>query len=71
MYTKGVIKSGKLRCGYVAYSPGCLKDPNTGELSGIGIDSIKMVAKNLGLQVEWAEEVGWGHDDRRFGNQSL
>src|SRR5207253_5761520 len=41
-------------------NPGCLKDPNTGKLSGIGIDSLEMAAKNLGLKVEWTEEVGWG-----------
>ncbi len=55
-----VIKAGKIRCGYVVYTPGCLKDPNTGKLSGIGIDTLEMVAKNLGLKIEWAEEVGWG-----------
>ncbi len=55
-----VMGSGKIRCGYVVYNPGCLKDPNTGKLSGIGIDTIEQVAKNLGLKVEWTEEVGWG-----------
>lgn len=55
-----VMNGGKIRCGYVVYNPGCLKDPNTGKLSGIGIDTIEMVAKNLGLKVEWTEEVGWG-----------
>ncbi len=55
-----VMNQGKIRCGYVVYNPGCLKDPNTGKLSGIGIETIEMVAKNLGLKVEWAEEVGWG-----------
>jgi len=55
-----VIKQGKIRCAYVIYSPGCLKDPNSGKLSGIGIEAIEMVAKNLGLQVEFTEEVGWG-----------
>jgi ABC-type amino acid transport substrate-binding protein len=55
-----VIKQGKIRCGYVVYSPGCLKDPNSGKLSGIGIETIELVGKNLGLKVEWAEEVGWG-----------
>lgn len=55
-----VIKQGKIRCGYAVYNPGCLKDPNTGKLSGIGIETLEMVAKNLGLEVEWTEEVGWG-----------
>jgi len=55
-----VMKQGKIHCGYVVYNPGCLKYPNTGKLSGIGIETIEMVAKNLGLKVEWTEEVGWG-----------
>jgi ABC-type amino acid transport substrate-binding protein len=55
-----VMQKGKIRCGYVVYSPGCLKDPNTGKLSGIGIDTLEMVGKNLGLKVEWTEETGWG-----------
>ncbi len=59
LYEK-VMGSGTIRCGYVIYNPGCLKDPNTGKLSGIGIETIEQVAKNLGLKVEWTEEVGWG-----------
>lgn len=55
-----VMQSGKIRCGYAIYNPGCLKDPNTGKLSGIGVDTLEMAAKNLGLKVEWTEEVGWG-----------
>ncbi len=55
-----VMKSGVIRCGYVFYSPICMKDPKTGELCGIGIDTLELAAKNLGLKVEWTEEVGWG-----------
>ncbi len=55
-----VMQQGKIRCGYSIYNPGCLKDANTGKLSGIGVDTLEMVAKNLGLKVEWTEEVGWG-----------
>ena len=55
-----VMKQGKIRCGYVIYDPGCLKDPNTGRLSGIGVDTLELVANKLGLTVEWTEEVGWG-----------
>ncbi len=55
-----VTSTGKLRCGYVVYSPGCLKDPNSGQLSGIGIDSLRQVGKKLGLTIEFVEEVGWG-----------
>ncbi len=55
-----VIQTGKIRCGYVIYPPDCIKDPNTGKLSGIGVDAIELIAKKLALKVEWAEEVGWG-----------
>lgn len=55
-----VMSSGTIRCGYVVGAPGCIKDPNTGKLSGIGIDALELVAKNLGLKVQYTEEVGWG-----------
>lgn len=55
-----VMKAGKIRCGYVVYQPGCLKDPNSGELCGIGIDVLRAAAKNLNLEIEFTEEVGWG-----------
>jgi polar amino acid transport system substrate-binding protein len=55
-----VMKSGTIRCGYVLYQPGCIKDPNTGKLSGIGPESLEKIATRLGLKVEWTEEVGWG-----------
>lgn len=52
--------SGTIRCAYAIYNPGCIKDPNSGKLSGIGVDSIYKVAESLGLKVEFTEEVGWG-----------
>jgi polar amino acid transport system substrate-binding protein len=55
-----VMKSGKIRCGYVVYPPHCCKDPNTGELSGIFVDAVKRVGENLQVKIEWCEEVGWG-----------
>lgn len=55
-----VIKSGKIRCAYVIYPPGLFKDPNTGKISGIAAETVEEASKNLGLKVEWTEEVGWG-----------
>ncbi len=55
-----VIQSGKIRCAYLVYPPSCTKDPNTGKLSGISVDALELVAKKLGLTVEWVEEVGFG-----------
>jgi polar amino acid transport system substrate-binding protein len=55
-----VMQSGKIRCGYLIWPPACIKDPNTGKLSGIGIDAFELVAKKLGLTIEWVEEVSMG-----------
>jgi len=51
-----VIKSGKIRCGYVVVRPSLSRDPNTAELSGISYDIMNQLGKDLGLKVEWAEE---------------
>jgi ABC-type amino acid transport substrate-binding protein len=53
-----VIKSEKLRCGYIVYPPVCIKDPSTKKLSGIGIEALEAVAKKLGVTIEYVEEVG-------------
>jgi len=55
-----VIASGIIRCGYVPYPPGLIKDPTTGQISGMFPEILEEAAKNLGLKVEWTEEVGWG-----------
>lgn len=55
-----VIKAGKIRCGYIPYPPGCMKDPNTGKLTGVCVEALEEAGKNLGLEIEWTEEVGWG-----------
>ena len=55
-----VISSGVIRCGYVPYPPGLIKDPNTGKISGIFAEVLEKAGGNLGLKVEWTEEVGWG-----------
>src|SRR5688572_21529801 len=48
-----VMQSGTMRCGYVIDPPGCRMDPNTKKLSGIGIETIELLGKNLNLKVEW------------------
>lgn len=54
-----VLQSGKLRASYLVYPPYFIKDSNTGELSGIFHDLTELVAKELGLKVEWTGEVGY------------
>ncbi len=55
-----VLETGTIRLGYVPYPPGLIEDPNTKKVSGIFPEVIEEAAHNLGLKVEWKEEVGWG-----------
>src|SRR6516225_3924485 len=57
---KRVMQSGTIRCGYAMFPPYCMKDPNTGKLSGIFVEVLEEAGKNLGLKIDWKEEVGWG-----------
>ncbi len=52
-----VMKSGKIRAAYTIYPPGCFKDEK-GKLKGVFVETLEEAAKNLGLTVEWTEEVG-------------
>ncbi len=55
-----VMESGKIRACYVVYPPASIKDPNTGEMSGVFVETLNKAAENMGLSVEWNAEVGWG-----------
>lgn len=55
-----VMRTGVLRCAYQPYAPALMKDPNTGEMSGIFYEVTNEVGRRLNLKVEWAEEVGYG-----------
>lgn len=55
-----VINAGVIRASYANYPPYCIKDPNSGELSGACVEILNEAGKRLGLKVDWVEEVGWG-----------
>lgn len=55
-----VAKNGVLRCGYFVWPPYFMKDPNSGQLSGINYDQTETMAKLLDLKVEWVAEIGAG-----------
>ena len=55
-----VISSNKIKVAYLNYPPACMKDTKTGKMSGIFVDVLEKAAHNLGMEVEWTEEVGWG-----------
>ncbi len=55
-----VMRTQTIRCGYVVLPPHIIKNPNTGELSGLVYEIMERSAKLLGLKIDWAEEVGFG-----------
>lgn len=55
-----VIASGTIRACYLAYPPASIKDPNTGKLSGVFVETLDKAAENMGLKVNWNVEVDWG-----------
>ena len=55
-----VLRTGVIRAAYISYPPAAMKDTATGKMSGAFVDTLEQAASNLGLKVEWGEEVGWG-----------
>lgn len=55
-----VLKQGSIRVGYISYPPSFIKDPNSGQMSGIFHEVLQEVGKNLDLKIDYTEEVGWG-----------
>lgn len=54
-----IIKSQKMRVGYISYPPSFIVEPNTKKLSGISHDILQKAAENLGIELEFSEEVAW------------
>ena len=54
-----IMKTRVLRCGYVPYAPYLMKDPKTGEISGIFHDLTEKMAALLSLKVEWTTETSF------------
>jgi ABC-type amino acid transport substrate-binding protein len=55
-----VLQSGVIRASYAVYQPYCIKDPNTGKMSGLYVEVLEEAGRRLDLKVQWTEEVGWG-----------
>lgn len=55
-----VQRTGELRCGYFSWPPYVVRDPNSGALSGINVDSVEAVAADLGWTIKWELDVGPG-----------
>ena len=54
-----VMRMGVLRCGYGLWEPGIIRDPNTGQFSGIVYDFMQAVGKSLNIKVEYTLEMPW------------
>lgn len=54
-----VIRAGTIRCGYVNYYPFFLKDPKTGENTGIFYDLVEKMGERLGLKIDWTLETSF------------
>jgi len=54
-----VMRTGTIRCGYALWQPSLMKDPNTGQFSGIIYDYVEALGKALNLKIVWAEETSW------------
>jgi ABC-type amino acid transport substrate-binding protein len=55
-----VLRTGEIRCAYAVFEPPLIKDPNTGQLSGIFYDVMEEIGRRLSLKINWVEEVGYG-----------
>lgn len=68
-----IMRTGTIRCGYIAYAPGLTKDLTTGAFGGIFYDLISEIAKRLNLKVEMSVESSWGNvdQDMRTGKADL
>lgn len=63
-----VMRTGVLRCGVMIWPPVHMKDPNTGEVTGIGPDIFREIAKLIDLKIEFVEMVsGMQVEDLRTG----
>ncbi len=56
-----ILRTGTIRCGYYVFPPMTYKDPNTGKMSGISVDTMNYIADRASLKVEWTEEVTFGN----------
>lgn len=56
-----VVANRTIRAAYTVYPPSCIKDANSGKLSGIFVDALEEVGRRLDMKIEWTEEVGFGN----------
>ena len=55
-----IKRTGVLRCGYTDEPPFITKDPNTGQMGGMGYDLVEEIGRQLNVKIVWAGEVAPG-----------
>src|SRR4029077_16286628 len=56
-----IMRTKKIRAAWLTYPPAAMKDTKTGKMTGIFVDTLEAMAKNMGLEVEWMQgETPWG-----------
>ncbi len=59
-HAEAPVTETTIQAGYIIYPPLMTRDEATGQLSGVSYDIAEAVAKEMGVKIEWTEEVGWG-----------
>lgn len=54
-----IMKTGTIHCGYAAWAPLFILDPNSKKPSGVFYDVMQEIGRRLDLKIEWTEETGW------------
>lgn len=54
-----ILSSAEIRASYLIYPPYFMRDPNSGELSGIFYDVMEEIAALSEINILWVEEVGY------------
>lgn len=57
--TERILDTRKINCGYIPYAPVFMKNPNTGEMSGIFFDLTERLGELAGLETIWNVETTW------------
>ncbi len=54
-----IVSEHKIKIGYIASPPSAIKDANSGELSGISVDAIRLIFKQINVEPVFVETT-WG-----------
>lgn len=54
-----VTRTQTLRCGYQYWDGAVMRDSQTNQIYGPWVDIMNAIGKTTGLEIEWAEQVGW------------